>query len=200
MEERSRKAVWEVLWQQRKRIYHYANILEIAEEVSDGIDGKKVLEIGCGRGSTLLEFAKRGANVKGIDYAQSAIALCNNLKEKASTNGNGNHLSAEFLQADAQDLPFGNEEFDIVYSVGLLEHFQDPTQILAEQWRVLKTGGFVIVQVPQRYSIYTIAKKLLMGIGKWPYGGWETQYSEKELRTNVEKTRLSPMFSYGYGS
>jgi ubiquinone/menaquinone biosynthesis C-methylase UbiE len=168
--------------------------------VSAGLDERKVLEVGCGRGLTLLEFAKRGATVTGVDYARSAVSFCNSLKEEACKNGNDKRISAEFLYGDARSLPFGNEEFDIVYSVGLLEHFQEPSAILAEQCRVLKPGGVVIVQVPQKYSAYTILKKVLMALGRWPYGAWELQYSERELRTLVLKTGLSPKFSYGYGS
>jgi len=198
MEERSSKAAWESLWQKRKRIYHYQNVLEIAEQVSLDLEGARVLEVGCGRGSTLLEFAKKGAIVTGIDYAQSALSLCNSLKERVDANGNLG--LAKFIQGDARDLPFCEEQFDIVYSVGLLEHFEDPCAILAEQCRVLKRGGYLILQVPQKYSVYTLLKKTLMAVGKWPYGAWETQFSVGELRDLVTEAGLSVEFAYGYGS
>jgi SAM-dependent methyltransferase len=198
MVERSSKAAWEKLWQKRKRIYHYQNVVEIASQVSQSLAGARVLEVGCGRGATLLEFAKRGAIVTGVDYAESALGFCNSLKEKADYSGNLG--LAEFILGDARSLPFPEDKFDIVYSVGLLEHFEDPGAILAEQCRVLKSGGHLILQVPQKYSMYTLLKKVLMAVGKWPYGAWETQFSGRDLRSLVAEAGLSAEFAYGYGS
>ncbi len=198
MGEQSSKAAWESLWQKRKRIYHYQNVLEIASQVSHGLEGARVLEVGCGRGATLLEFAKRGAIVTGIDYAESALTFCNSLKERVLQNGN--LRLPEFILGDARSLPFHEEKFDIVYSVGLLEHFEDPRAILAEQCRVLKRGGYLILQVPQKYSVYTLLKKALMAVGKWPYGAWETQFSGRDLRALVTEAGLSTEFAYGHGS
>lgn len=195
---RHSKAAWERLWTERRRIFHYRNVLDIVDRTPVVMKGARVLEVGCGRGATLLEFAKRGALVTGVDYAESALAFCRDLR--AEVVEEGNVRLAEFIQADARDLPFRKETFDVVYSVGLLEHFEDPVAILAEQCRVLKDVGYLILQVPQKYSAYTLLKKMLIAFNKWPYGGWETQYSENGLRGVVVKTGLSPEYAYGYGS
>ena len=104
------------------------------------------------------------------------------------------------MNADARKMPFSAESFDFVYSVGLLEHFEDPMALLAEQYRVLRTGGYLMVQVPQKYSLYTALKKVLIRLGKWPYGGWETEFSDREISALVREAGLEPQYVYGYGS
>lgn len=186
---------WDELWRTRKRLYVYRNVVKIADEFLGGLSGHNVLEVGCGRGATLLELARRGANVVGLDYSEEAIALCRKLSETGGTADR-----STFVKADAQNMPFHDESFDFVFSVGLIEHFEDPTGILAEQYRVLRNGGYFLVQVPQKYSLYTILKKALIRIGKWPYGGWETEFSDQEISALVREAGLEPRYVTGYGS
>ena len=189
------RSSWEALWSTRKRIHVYDNILELAETFFLSIQGAKVLEVGCGRGATLLNLVKHGAVGSGLDYADNAIDFCKELQQKAGVNGN-----VRFLRGDALDLPFDDGTFDLVYSIGLIEHFANPKPLLAQQFRVLKPGGIMIVQVPQKYSLYTLMKKPLTKFGIWRYGVWETQFSDAELRRAVEATGFVPEYSCGYGS
>jgi 2-polyprenyl-6-hydroxyphenyl methylase/3-demethylubiquinone-9 3-methyltransferase len=113
-------------------------------------------------------LARGGANVTGIDYSEEALAICRRLESP-----NGIAGKSAFVNADARNLPFPAESFDFVFSVGLMEHFEDPKAVLAEQHRVLRTGGFLLVKVPQKYSVYTAIKKVMIHFGKWPYGDWK---------------------------
>jgi len=69
-----------------------------------------------------------------------------------------------------------------------------------EQYRVLRTGGKLLVQVPQKYSLGTLVKKLMIPLGKWPYGGWETEFSAQELTNLAVQTGFEPQICFGYGS
>lgn len=189
------KGSWDQLWRGRKRLYVYRNVISSAESCLGGAAGRSILEVGCGRGATLLELARRGANVVGLDYSEDALAIC---RERSSRNGIAGH--ADFVNGDARKLPFPSESFDFVFSVGLIEHFEDPGAILAEQHRVLRTGGYLLVQVPQKYSLYTAIKKVMIRLGKWPYGGWETEFSGREISAIVREAGLEPKSVYGYGS
>lgn len=186
---------WDKLWQRRKRLYVYRNVIEAGEHYLGGVQGRSILEVGCGRGATLLEFAKRGANVVGLDYSDDALAVCRSLEKQNGITGH-----ATFLNGDASKLPFPAESFDFVFSVGLIEHFENPMAVLAEQYRVLRKSGFLLVQAPQKYSLYTVLKKMLIRMGKWPYGGWETEFSEREISALVSDAGLEPESVYGYGS
>lgn len=191
----SQKSSWETFWSTRKRIHIYENILRLAQERVGDLHDAKVLEVGCGRGATLLHLVKHGALGTGLDYADSAIEFCRELQRNAGVNDR-----VEFIRGDAFDLPFEPATFDVVYSIGLIEHFVDPALLLAQQFRVLKPGGCLIVQVPQKYSLYTLLKKPLTKLGRWRYGVWETQFSETELRKLAESVGLVPEYSCGYGS
>lgn len=193
--ETSSKDRWDDLWRRRKRLYVYRNVLKTAEQFLGSVEGKSILEVGCGRGATLLEFARRGANVVGLDYSEQALVVCRQLENRDGIRG-----QATFVNGDARKIPLPSESFDFVFSVGLIEHFEDPTEILAEQQRVLRKGGFLLVQVPQKYSVYTAVKKMMIRLGKWPYGGWETEFSDQEISTIVREAGLEPKYLYGYGS
>lgn len=189
------KNTWDKLWRVRKRMYVYRNVLTTAEHCLEGLSGKTILEVGCGRGATLREFARRGAYTFGLDYSEEAIEICRKLQAEERTIPQGT-----FVNADARSLPFSDGTFDFVFSVGLIEHFEEPVELLLEQCRVLKPEGHLLVQVPQKYSPYTAVKRVLIALGKWPYGGWETQYSDREIVALMEKAELDPMSVYGYGS
>jgi SAM-dependent methyltransferase len=195
IETKNEKGSWDELWRSRKRLYVYRNVIKAAETYLGGVSGRSILEVGCGRGATLLELARRGANVVGLDYSEEALSVC-----KAQEARGGIVGRVSFVNADARKLPFPAESFDFVFSVGLVEHFKDPKTILAEQHRVLRTGGYLLVQVPQKYSLYTALKKVMIRLEKWPYGGWETEFSGPEISALVSEAGLEPQYVYGYGS
>lgn len=189
------KGKWDDLWRRRNRLYVYRNVVMAAESFLGGLEGKSVLEVGCGRGATLLELAKRGGHVTGLDYSEEALAVCRRLEGR-----NGSTGRAIFVNGDARELPFPGASFDFVFSVGLIEHFQDPLPLLTEQCRVLRSSGYLLVQVPQKYSLYTVVKRIAIALGKWRYGGWETEFTERQLCDVVRRAALDPEYVYGYGS
>ncbi|MCS6965533.1 MAG: class I SAM-dependent methyltransferase [Candidatus Kapabacteria bacterium] len=109
--------------------------------------GKRVLEVGCGLATDLLQFARHGACVTGIDLSPQSIRLA---RQRFSLEG----LPGEFLVADAEQLPFPNASFEVVYSFGVLHHTPNIVQALAEIHRVLIPGGEVILMLYHRHSIH----------------------------------------------
>lgn len=96
--------------------------------------GDRVLDVACGTGTSTAALAKRGARVVGIDFSAGMIA-----------EATRRHPSLEFVQGDAQALPFGDAEFDAVTVSFGLRNFSDPQLALAEMYRVLKPGGRIVV-------------------------------------------------------
>src|SRR5437762_11911389 len=76
-----------------------------------GAHGLRVLEIGCGLGTDGVQFAKAGAIYTGVDLTEAAIDL-------ARRNFDLNDLRGEFRVADAENLDFTDQSFDLVYSHG----------------------------------------------------------------------------------
>jgi ubiquinone/menaquinone biosynthesis C-methylase UbiE len=95
-------------------------------------------------------------------------------------------------------LPFKDETFDVVFHQGLLEHFRKPKadDLLKENIRVLKKGGLLCVDVPQRWHIYTAMKKTLIAIDKW-FAGWERSFSVPELQALMKTHGLEIVHTYG---
>lgn len=124
-------------------------------ELSDRIhgysssQGLKVLDVGCGNGYVLSRYARKGAEVTGADLTGTAVDLSR--KRFALDN-----LPGTFLETDGETLPFPDNSFDIVCSMGVLHHTANPAPMVREMHRVLKPGGRCIVMLYNRYSWKTV--------------------------------------------
>lgn len=113
--------------------------------------GKRMLECGCGKATVSHYMKMRGYDCVMLDYSKQAINL-------AKLSLARNSLKGEFVLGDMYKLPFIDNQFDLVYSGGVLEFFADITNPLREIVRVLKPGGlFVINIVPNKFSCQTLA-------------------------------------------
>ena len=118
--------------------------------------GHKVLEIGCGTGCDLLQFAKHGAEAYGIDITEEHLRLA---KQRVGDLANVRY-------SDARSIPFPDATFDYVYSHGVIHHSDEPQRIAAEILRVLKPGARFNVHVYSLLSLWPLYKMILHG-GKW---------------------------------
>jgi SAM-dependent methyltransferase len=152
------------------------------------VEDLRVLEVGAGSGRDGLMLARGGARVVSLDYSLPSLRLI-----KAQAAGDGS-LSA--CCGDAFALPFADGTFDIVFHQGLLEHFRNPDDLIAENARVLKPGGYLLVDVPQRWHYYTVIKHILIALRLW-FAGWEREYSVGELEGMLRRHSFSVVSSYG---
>jgi len=121
--------------------------------------GLRVLEIGCGLGTDGAQFAKAGADYTGVDLTNAAIDLA---RKRFELFG----LTGKFQVADAENLDFPDESFDVVYSHGVLHHTPDIDAAVQEIHRVLKPGGRAIVMLYHRGSYnYRIGIRVLRRAG-----------------------------------
>ncbi len=107
--------------------------------------GKTILEVGCGVGIDLVRFAKGGARVTGVDLSPVALEL-------ARQNFAHNGLDADLCLMNGEALDFEDDSFDVVYAHGVLQYTANPGKMVAEIYRVLKTGGEAILMVYNKYS------------------------------------------------
>jgi ubiquinone/menaquinone biosynthesis C-methylase UbiE len=112
-----------------------------------GITSGRVLDIGTGSGRLALELTKvksNGFSVVGLDIsAQMLNQARNNTKS-------GTARKVNFVQATAARLPFPDDSFDIVTSYASLHHWQQPTIVFNEIWRVAKEGGLILIRDNRR--------------------------------------------------
>jgi ubiquinone/menaquinone biosynthesis C-methylase UbiE len=124
-----------------------------------GATGLRVLEIGCGLGTDGAQFAEAGAEYTGVDLTEASIELARKKFEFAGLRG-------EFRVADAEDLDFADDSFDLVYSHGVLHHTPDTALAVREIHRVLKPGGRAMVMLYHRGSYnYRIGIRVLRRAG-----------------------------------
>ncbi|MDX6578146.1 MAG: hypothetical protein QOE96_4099 [Blastocatellia bacterium] len=108
--------------------------------------GARLLEVGCGMGTDLLQFARGGALVTGVDLTPRSIQIS---QQHFAVYG----ASGEFAISDGEHLPFADESFDVVYSNGVLHHTPDTADVVSEVHRVLRPGGQARVMLYHRGSL-----------------------------------------------
>ena len=194
-EKESRREHWETLWQEKKKNVEevYSNEDRILRQLLHVCDlkDKQVLEVGAGTGRDSFPLIEYGAKVVQLDYSVNSLQILKSLSEDL-------HVQTNIVGGDTFQLPFRDETFDVVFHQGLLEHFRHPqaSALLQENIRVLKQGGYLLVDVPQRYHLYTIVKHVLIAIDKW-FAGWERSFSTPELTTLLQSLGLSTVHAYG---
>src|SRR5258707_5172257 len=107
--------------------------------------GARLLEVGCGMGTDLLQFARGGAKVTGVDLTPRSIEISQQHLAVYGERG-------DFAVSDGENLPFADESFDVVYSNGVLHHTPDTAGAVREVHRVLRKGGQARVMLYHRGS------------------------------------------------
>jgi SAM-dependent methyltransferase len=114
-----------------------ARLLLTAELLCEAVDlraGERVLDVACGNGNAALAAARRFCQVTGVDYVP---ALLERAVQRAAAEG----LEATFQEADAEELPFPDDSFDVVLSTCGAMFAPDQERTAAELLRVCRPGG-----------------------------------------------------------
>lgn len=129
------------------------NEIVVHLEAFTPLEGKRVLDLGCGYGGVAVAVARRGADVVGTDFdAQRLQGATIRVRDDHPT------CQVQLVRSAAENLPFAPAVFDIVLSSSVLEHVQSHTQTLAEIARVLRPGGWLYLQFPNRFSLQNLKK------------------------------------------
>jgi ubiquinone/menaquinone biosynthesis C-methylase UbiE len=112
----------------------------------DKFRGARLLEIGCGMGTDLLQFSRGGARCIGIDLTPRSIEITRHRFRLYGAEG-------AFMISDGECLPFRDDSFDVVYSNGVLHHTPDTAGAIREVHRVLRPGGVAKVMLYHRHSL-----------------------------------------------
>lgn len=133
--------------------YHY-HLLPLFDQLAWQYPQGQLLEIDCSTGRDLLQLARRGFHVSGVDLTEAGIDLA---KQRFAMYG----FSADLQVGDAENLAFEDNTFDVVYSFGVLHHTPDTPRAIREVWRVLRKGGVAVVMLYHRHSLNYLAHQLL---------------------------------------
>ena len=172
-----------------------ANYEHIFKALSNKINGKSFLEVGCGSAFMSFKFAEKGAKISLLDISMNVL-------EKAKVFFNKNKTQFYNIYCNsALDIKEKNKKFDVVWNAGVIEHFHEKDQIkmIDEMYRLTKPGGYFIIQVPNSNCIpYQIWQYLLKITNKWPYG-YQKDISPNKLSYLIKKSnKKEPFECYSY--
>ena len=158
------------------------------------LSGKKVLEVGPGGGGHSCIFKRYGAEVTAVDITE-ARARSTALKFGLLRGG-----PAQALQGDAENLPFADDHFDIVYSNGVLHHSPNTERCMEEIYRVLKPGGTSVIMLYSRissvYFFNVLPRAILTGeIFRWPEAQWIGRLTEGKPEFGETKNPITRVYT-----
>jgi len=120
--------------------------------------GKRVLEVGIGAGTDFLQWIRAGAEAYGIDLTEESVR---NVQQRLSAYG---MKAADVRVSDAENLPYQDNFFDLVYSWGVIHHTENTIKALEEIIRVAKPGGAIKIMVYNRRSVVALQLYLQYGL------------------------------------
>jgi SAM-dependent methyltransferase len=139
------------------------------------VEGRTVLDFGCGTGYGTAGLAEVAADITGVDIAPEAV-------EHARARYQGDTLRFETIGSiETTDLPFEDDTFDVVVSFQVIEHVDAVDRYLSEIRRVLRPGGTFLCVTPDR--------TLRLFPGQQPWNEFHvTEYAPAELGTLLSST------------
>ncbi|HEY1526156.1 MAG TPA: methyltransferase domain-containing protein [Candidatus Angelobacter sp.] len=146
----------------------------------DQVRDKEVLEIGVGVGSDHFSFARNGNRMTGLDLSREHLR---HTQRHLALEG----YSTTPIYGDAEDMPFPDNSFDVVYSFGVLMSTPDTPKAFSEVHRVLRPGGVALIGIYNRNSwFFWVNTFLVHGIVKMGLirKGWRKLLSEIEYRSD----------------
>jgi len=123
----------------------------------DQYAGERVLEIGVGLGTDLVQFAKAGAVCHGIDITDRHLEL-------TARNFALRGLPVELKKCDAARIDYPAGHFDVVYSFGVIHHIPDAQTVIREIRRLLRPGGKCLIALYHTYSLFHLFMVFVRGI------------------------------------
>jgi len=163
--------------------------IPVLKKTADVGADERVLDVACGTGEferRLLEDVPE-AQVVGVDLAPGMI-------ERARAKFGG-APGVQFEQADAHDLPFPDDAFDVLVCASTFHYFTHPAQVLREARRVLRPGGRLVVLDWCR-DFWTC--RVMDGVLKRIDPAYDTCYTLDELTTLIERAGLRTQYTFRY--
>jgi SAM-dependent methyltransferase len=123
----------------------------------DDFAERRVLEVGVGLGTDLVQFAKAGALCHGVDITDRHLEL-------TARNFALRRLPVDLRRCDATRIEHPDASFDVVYSFGVIHHIPDAPAVAREIERVLKPGGRCLVALYHKGSFFHLYMVLVRGL------------------------------------
>ena len=162
--------------------------MEWIEAVAGGIEGKRVLDVGCGGGILAEALAQRGAQVTGIDLGDKALGVAKLHRLETGVAVDYRLVAAEALAAESPGA------FDVVTCMEMLEHVPDPGSIVAACAALVVPGGTVVFSTlnrnPKSYLFAIVGAEYLLNLLPRGTHDWAKFLRPAELATFARRSGL----------
>lgn len=135
----------------------------------------KFLEAGSGDGEISIFMSKYNKSI-GLEISDKFLEIS---RKKINNNTN-----ISFIKGDVRNMPFGNEEFDVIFSGGVVEHFNETFESIEEHRRILKNNGYLLIGVPCKEGLHYPLKKIMQFFGLWNIG-FEKSFDKKFFKNKL---------------
>ena len=154
-------------------------------ELFGELEGRKLLDVGCGDGALVCAAVARGADAVGIDSDLAMLAAARALCGQRADN-------VKFLEGRAEHLPFADGAFDVVAAVTVLCFVPDAGSVVGEMARVLRPGGRLVIGELGQWNTWAALRRLRGWFGSrtWKHARFR---SESELRALATRAGLTVM-------
>lgn len=147
--------------------------------------GIRIIEAGCGNGKYVLAYAASSVRISvGLDFSHTFTWAT---LEYASQE---KFKNVSVTTADIMNLPFEKDVYDVYSSFGVYEHFRRHQQrtILSEAYRILKPGGYIYVEVPHLWSLWSVRRAIRSLYRKVfpPTLVWQRNISRRSITSDME--------------
>jgi len=126
--------------------YFFTKRLRIVDELLGDLQGKNILDVGCGPCLAAPLVIDRECRYYGIDISSGMVQYCN--REWGSSE------YADFTLSKMEELPFSDGSFDVALCLGSLEYSKEQTLVFSELARLLKNDGVLIMSMLNKHSPY----------------------------------------------
>jgi SAM-dependent methyltransferase len=169
--------------------YYRRREIALLRRAAGPLRGKRVLK---------LDLWNEAINTRILEWVSSEEAeafgldVSHVVAHRAKENARRERFDVSLLRADIRRIPFRSESFDVVYTMGTIEHIDEYRDTLREIHRVLRVGGVAIIGVPNFWDPFL--RPLIVAtmelFGKYPYAP-EKSFTRAELRRDVEAAGLT---------
>lgn len=142
----------------------YQLVMKMLDPITRDLRERRIIEVGCGLGGFVMNIAKRGGRIIGLDVSAKAVHIARDLAKRLKLQDN-----VDLVVGDAQFLPFKEEVGDIVICSETLEHVPDYEKAFGELSRIADTSGYLCLTVPNFLSTALIENVILLLIGQPSY-------------------------------
>ncbi len=165
--------------------------LEWVDRLSGGIEGKRVLDVGCGGGILSESLSVKGAQVTGIDLSEKALKVAKLHQLESGAQVDYRLIAAEALAEEQPDT------YDVVTCMEMLEHVPDPASVMAACARMVKPEGWVFFSTlnrnPKSYRLAIVGAEYVLNLLPKGTHDWAKFIKPHELASYARGVGLEPV-------